>query len=148
MVSRLVTLFLCAKVRAIHVLLPGRTHIMIETISFPCKKFRVFLRCHLQPDSRLPGLLFDLSISSFNSSRTYARIAEIGLIRGRSPRDAGNNAALTDAAACGLRAFYTAVNTVTISNKCYSPVAGRPSIHPSSQPASRLAILSYFGMIG
>lgn len=50
---------------------------MIETISFPCKKFRVFVRCHLQPDSRLPdtNLLFNLSIFSFNASnsRMYVR---------------------------------------------------------------------------
>lgn len=49
-----------------------RIQITIEIISFPCKKFRVFARCHLQPDSRLPdtNLLFNWSIFSFNASNS------------------------------------------------------------------------------
>lgn len=40
---------------------------------------------------------------------------------------------LTDAAACGFVALYTVVNTVTISNKCYSATASQPA----SQSAGR-----------
>lgn len=75
--------------------------------------------------------LRDLSISLSQSS--------IIIVRARwrrnqaNPRcgspDADNNSyGQTDAVACGLHGVrYMAVNTVTISNKCYSPAASQPA---------------------
>lgn len=63
--GRFVTLFLLREsTRNSCTFIPRRIQIMIETISFPYKKFRIFVRCHLQSDSRLPdaNLFFDLSV--------------------------------------------------------------------------------------